>query len=71
MLNTLDDPFTVYMDQKEAKQFDESISSSFQGIGAEVSVQDGKVVIVTPIKGSPAEKAGLLSHDVIISVNGE
>lgn len=71
MLQALDDPFTVYMDQKEAAQFDENITSSFQGIGAEVSVEDGKVVIVSPIKGSPAEKAGLHAHDVIISVNGE
>lgn len=71
MLEALDDPFTVYMDQKEAAQFDENITSSFQGIGAEVSVEDGKVVIVSPIKGSPAEKAGLHAHDVILSVNGE
>lgn len=71
MLATLEDPFTVYMDQKEAKQFDESITSSFQGIGAEVSTEDGKVTIVAPIKGSPAEKAGLHAKDVIVSVNGE
>lgn len=71
MLESLEDPFTVYMDQKEAKQFDESITSSFQGIGAEVSVDDGKFVIVAPIKGSPAEKAGIQSKDVILSVNGE
>ncbi|MCS7459925.1 S41 family peptidase [Paenibacillus doosanensis] len=71
MLATLDDPFTVYMDQNEAKQFDESITSSFQGIGAEVSSEDGKVTIVAPIKGSPAEKAGLHAKDVIVSVNGE
>lgn len=71
MLEALDDPFTVYMDQKEAAQFDENITSSFQGIGAEVSVEDGKVVIVSPIKGSPAEKAGLHAHDIILSVNGE
>ncbi|TVY09358.1 S41 family peptidase [Paenibacillus cremeus] len=72
MLSTLDDPFTVYMDQKEAKQFDENITSSFQGIGAEVtSSDDGKVTIVSPIKGSPAEKAGLHANDVIVSVNGE
>lgn len=71
MLEALDDPFTVYMDQKEAAQFDENITSSFQGIGAEVSVEDGKVIIVSPIKGSPAEKAGLHAHDVILSVNGE
>ncbi len=71
MLDALEDPFTVYMDQKEAEQFDESITSSFQGIGAEVSIDDGKVVIVSPIKGSPAEKAGIQANDVIISVNGE
>lgn len=71
MLATLDDPFTVYMDQNEAKQFDESITSSFQGIGAEVSLDEGKVTVVAPIKGSPAEKAGLHAKDVIASVNGE
>jgi len=71
MLGALDDPFTVYMDQKEAKQFEESISSTFQGIGAEVSMEDGKVTVVSPIKGSPAEKAGIRSGDVILSVNGE
>ncbi|WP_088833338.1 S41 family peptidase [Paenibacillus tyrfis] len=71
MLSTLDDPFTVYMDQKEAQQFDENISSSFQGIGAEVTSEDGKVTIVSPIKGSPAEKAGLHAHDIIVSINGE
>jgi carboxyl-terminal processing protease len=71
MLSALDDPFTVYMDQKEAAQFDETITSSFQGIGAEVSVEDGKVIVVSPIKGSPAEKAGIHAHDVIVSVNGE
>lgn len=71
MLSTLEDPFTVYMDQKEAEQFDENITSSFQGIGAEVTSEDGKVVIVSPIKGSPAERAGLHANDVIVSVNGE
>jgi carboxyl-terminal processing protease len=71
MLGALDDPFTVYMDQKETKQFEESITSSFQGIGAEVSSEDGKITIVAPIKGSPAEKAGLHANDVIVSVNGE
>lgn len=71
MLAALDDPFTTYMDQAEAKEFDESISSSFQGIGAEVTMDNGKVKVVSPIKGSPAEKAGIHSEDIIISVNGE
>lgn len=71
MVEALDDPFTTYMDPKEAKQFDETISSSFQGIGAEVSLEDGRVTIVSPMKGSPAEKAGIRANDVIVSVNGE
>lgn len=71
MLSSLDDPFTTYMDQKEAKQFEENITSSFQGIGAEVSLDENKVTIVSPMKGSPAEKAGLHAGDVIVTVNGE
>ncbi|RXT04062.1 PDZ domain-containing protein [Ammoniphilus sp. CFH 90114] len=71
MINSLEDPYSVYMDPKSAEQFTESIHSSFQGIGAEVTMEGGKVTIVSPFKGSPAEKAGLRPHDQVISVNGE
>jgi carboxyl-terminal processing protease len=71
MLNALEDPYTVYMDAAEAEQFNESINSSFEGIGAEVSIDNGQIVIVAPIKGSPAEKAGIQANDIILSVNGE
>jgi len=71
MLEALDDPFTTYMNKEESEQFNENISSSFQGIGAEVTVEDGRVAIVSPMKGSPAEKAGLLANDIIVSVNGD
>lgn len=71
MLASLEDPFSTYMTTKEAKDFEEHISSSFQGIGAEVSLDNGRVTIVSPIKGSPAEKSGLRARDVILSVDGE
>lgn len=71
MIDALDDPYTQYMDVTEAKQFEEDVTSSFEGIGAEVSLEDGKVVIISPIKNSPAEKAGLKSKDIIVSVNNE
>lgn len=71
MLSTLDDPYSVYMDKETAKQFSQSLDSSFEGIGAEVGMNDGKVTIVSPFKGSPAEKAGLQPNDQIISINGE
>ncbi len=71
MLSALEDPYSVYMDPEETKQFSEHIESVFSGIGAEVSMRDGKVTIVSPIKGSPAERAGIRAGDVILSVNGE
>ncbi|MDF2925453.1 MAG: peptidase [Paenibacillaceae bacterium] len=71
MVGALEDPFTSYMDSQEAKQFEDTINSSFQGIGAEVSLESGRVTIVSPIKGSPAEKSGLRANDVILTVNGE
>ncbi|MEX2416343.1 MAG: S41 family peptidase [Paenibacillaceae bacterium] len=71
MLSVLEDPYTTYMDPETSKQFEQEVDSFFTGIGAEVSLDNGKVVVVAPIKGSPAEKAGLRSKDLILSVNGE
>ncbi|MFZ0474246.1 MAG: S41 family peptidase [Halobacillus sp.] len=71
MLDTLEDPYSVYMDQETMKQFNQSIESSFQGIGAEVSMVNDKVTIVAPIKGSPAEEAGLKPNDQILKVDGD
>ncbi len=71
MIKTLDDPYSDYMNPEAAKEFTESLGSTFQGIGAEVTMQNGRVTIVSPFKGSPAEKAGLRPNDQILSVNGE
>lgn len=71
MLATLDDPYSEYMDQETMAQFNEQIESSFEGIGAEVSMIDGQVTIIAPIKDSPAEKAGLRPNDQVLSVDGE
>jgi carboxyl-terminal processing protease len=71
MLESLEDPYSDYMNQEEAKRFEESITSSFEGIGAEIQEKDGHITIVSPIKGSPAEKAGLRPNDQILEVDGE
>ncbi|RKD21886.1 peptidase S41 [Ammoniphilus oxalaticus] len=70
MLNALEDPYSVYMDPTSTKEFNDSIHSSFEGIGAEVTLDNGKVTIVSPFKGSPAEKAGLRPKDQILKVDG-
>lgn len=71
MLSTLDDPYSVYMDKDTAKQFSDSLDSSFEGIGAEVGMEAGKIIIVSPFKNSPAEKAGLQPNDHVISIDGQ
>lgn len=71
MLSVLNDPFSTYMDKDTAKQFTQSLDSSFEGIGAEVGMVNGKIVIVSPFKNSPAEKAGLKPNDQILKVNGK
>ncbi|PLR81093.1 peptidase S41 [Bacillus canaveralius] len=71
MVEALDDPYSDYMNEEEAKSFNQSISSSFEGIGAEIQELDGNIVIVSPLKGSPAEKAGLQPNDIVLSVDGK
>ncbi|UII54462.1 S41 family peptidase [Cytobacillus spongiae] len=71
MLEALEDPYSDYMNEEEAKSFHQSISSSFEGIGAEIQEKDGYILIVSPIKGSPAEKAGLKPNDKVLQVDGE
>lgn len=71
MVSTLKDPYSVYMDKDTAEQFNETLDSSFEGIGTEIGMEDGNVIIVSPYKDSPAEKAGLKPKDQIIKVDGE
>ncbi|WP_455326437.1 lmo1851 family serine protease [Neobacillus jeddahensis] len=71
MVESLDDPYSDYMSNEEAESFHSSISSSFEGIGAEIQEKDGHIIIVSPIKGSPAEKAGLKPNDMVVSVDGK
>lgn len=71
MVDALDDPYSDFMTKKEAEEFNESLSGSFQGIGAEVQDRNGQITIVSPIKNSPAERAGLLPNDIIVEVDGK
>jgi carboxyl-terminal processing protease len=66
------DPYTEYFNDKEAEKLSEQLTGIFSGIGAELGKDaDGNIIIVSPIKGFPAEDAGLKSQDIIISVDGE
>ncbi len=71
MVDSLGDPHTLFIDAKRAKIFQSQIQGSFEGIGATVEMREGRLTIVAPIKGSPAEKAGLQADDVILEVDGK
>jgi carboxyl-terminal processing protease len=70
MLGILNDSGTYYVTPEDFK-LSTTLTGSFDGIGATVSEQDGEIVIVSPIKDTPAERAGLVSGDVILMVDGE
>jgi carboxyl-terminal processing protease len=63
------DPYTVFFPPVESKQFAEDIAGNFEGVGMEIGIKDKKLQVVTPIKGSPAERAGVKSGDFIIKIN--
>lgn len=71
MVDALDDPYSDYLNTEETEHLMENISSSFQGIGAEIQEAEGYIKVVSPIKNSPAEKVGLLPNDLIQSVDGK
>ena len=71
MVASLDDPYTVYMTPEETKEFDQSLNGQLEGIGAELTVRDGNLIVVSPLKDSPAEKAGLQPNDIVYKIDGE
>ena len=71
MLASLDDPYTRFLDPKEFSEENQSIKGSLKGIGTQIGLRDGKLVIIAPLEDSPAEKAGLLADDEILEINGE
>jgi len=71
LVEAVGDPYTVFMTPTENQQFHQSLQGRLEGIGAELTLRDKQVVIVAPLKGSPAAEAGLAPEDIIVKVNDE
>ncbi len=64
------DPYTVFFPPKESKLFKEDIAGNFGGVGMEIAKKNNQIVVVAPIKGSPAEKAGVKAGDAVVAIEG-
>lgn len=70
MVASLSDPYSTYFTPEDAKSFDEQLSGTFFGIGAQLDVKDTRIVVVAALPGTPADHAGLRSGDVIAQIDG-
>lgn len=71
MIASLNDPYTKFLDPKAFADETGSIKGSLKGIGIQIGVKDGKLMVIAPIEDTPAEKAGLLADDEILSIDGK
>ena len=71
MIASLNDPYTKFLDPKEFAEETSSIKGSLKGIGIQIGVKDGKLMVIAPIEDTPAERAGLLADDEILEIDGK
>lgn len=65
------DPYTVYMVEEEKSDIDLLTKNAYFGIGVQIGKRDGKLTVISPIDDSPASKAGMMSGDVIVTIDGK
>lgn len=70
MLKTLD-PYSAYLSPERYRELEIGTSGEFGGVGMEVTSEDGKLTVIAPIEGTPAEKAGIKPRDQIIEIDGK
>ena len=71
MVGSLGDPYTSFLRPISNREFQSQLEGEIVGIGVQVEQKDGKLTVISPLQGSPADQAGLKPGDVILSVNGE
>jgi len=71
MLASLNDPYTRFLPPNEFAEEGSAISGTLKGIGVQISVKDGKLLVISPIEDTPAAKAGLKENDYIVEIDGK
>ncbi len=71
MLEVLDDPYTQFVPGEQRAEFEKALTGEYAGIGAQITIRDGWLTVVTPLEDSPAYRAGLMADDRIVEIEGE
>ncbi len=71
LASSLNDPYTIFMDPKITEDFENDLTGTFEGIGAEIGIKNDILTIIAPLDGMPAQKAGILSGDKVYAIDGE
>lgn len=69
MVDALEDPYTVFMNPRDAKKFLEDISGFFEGVGMEIGIRSEQLQVIAPLQGTPAKRAGLRAGDRILKID--
>ncbi len=69
LVQSLKDPYSVFLSPKDNKKFQEDVQGSFGGIGAEIGSKKNNIVVVAPLKDTPAMRAGITAGDIILAIN--
>lgn len=70
MVAGLGDPHSIFFDPEVTQEFTEELNGSFEGIGAEIAIKNDRLTIVSPLPGTPAEKAGIMAGDKVFAIDG-
>ncbi|MBL7045221.1 MAG: S41 family peptidase [Parcubacteria group bacterium] len=70
LTGSLEDPYTVFFPPEDAEIFEADIRGNFEGVGMEIGIRDKVLTVVAPLKGSPAEKAGIMVGDKVLKIDG-
>jgi carboxyl-terminal processing protease len=69
LVNSLNDPYSVFFNPEDTKNFEEDMTGSFSGVGMEVGIKDKILTVISPLKDTPAYKAGIKSGDKILKID--
>lgn len=69
MVASMDDPYSVFFDPRDAQEFADELAGTFEGIGAEIGIKQDQLTVIAPLPGTPAARAGIKARDRILSID--